>query len=157
LFARGGHDEAATVARHALEIDPDYGTAHWALAASQVFAGDWDVGCRTAERAVDIDPQDPFVHLYGRTAALGHFGAGRLDEAAAWFQRCDHLAPGLPQNLAGLAAARALLGEIESARQAATSLREAEPELEEYCPLPYRNPADWSRFAAALRLAGGSG
>lgn len=156
LVARQRHSEAADSAQHALGINAEYSPAHWALGAAQVFSGRWDVGCQTTERATEIDPQDPYMHLYVRTAGFGHLGAGRLDRAAMCFQKCDRLAPGLPQNLAGLAVVRATMGERDAAALAVASLREAEPGLGlmDLCPLPFSEPANWSHFAEGLRSAG---
>lgn len=79
-----------------------------------------------------------------------------IDRAAMCFQKCDRLAPGLPQNLAGLAVVRATMGERDAAALAVASLREAEPGLGlmDLCPLPFSEPANWSHFAEGLRSAG---
>lgn len=156
LVARRRHDEATAIARHALRVNPDYAPAHGLLGATLVFAGDWGAGTASAERAAAIDERDPYLHLYARIAGLGHLGEASPGRAAKWFQRCEHLAPGLPQNLAGLAVARVSMGHHEAAARAASAFRQSAPDLglADLRPLPFRDPADWSRFTAALRLAG---
>ena len=156
LMARGRHDDATASARHALRMSPGYAPAHGLLGATRVFAGEWDAGVASAERAAAIDERDPYLHLYARIAGLGHLGGGRPGRAATWFERCEHLAPGLPQNLAGLAVARVSTGQHEAAARAASAFRRSAPDvrLAALRPLPFRDPADWSRFAAALRRAG---
>jgi tetratricopeptide (TPR) repeat protein len=156
LYARARHKEAIAIARHAIGIDPDYGPAHAALGAALVFSGCWDAGAASAGRAIELDPEDPYVHLYGRIVGFGRLGAGHLEEAAEWFQRCDHLAPGLPQNLAGLAVASVLMNDREAAEAAVATLIECEPELEASVvgPLPFQDSANWARFADALRQSG---
>lgn len=156
LFARGNNDEAAISAQHALEIDPDYSMGHCVLGAARVFAGDGEAGAASAERAGGEDERDPYRHIYVRIAGLGHLGAGRPDRAAACFLRCDQLVPGLPQNLAGLAVARQRAGESGAAAGAVRALCRIEPDLRlaDVCPLPYRDPDEWTRFADTLREAG---
>jgi len=156
LFARRRHRDAAAAARRSLELNADYNMGLWLLGAAQVFAGESDAGAESAMRAVNIDIRDPYVHLYSRIAAYGHWGAGRYDEAVNWFQRADQSAPGLPPNLAGLAVSRLLDGDEGGAHDAVVRLLEEEPEfrLHRMHPLPYRDDGDWARFAEAMRRAG---
>jgi hypothetical protein len=130
--------------------------AFWALGAVQVFSGEHDAGAKSAMRAVAIESRDPYVHLYSRVAGYGHLGAGRLDEARAWFQRADQLAPGVGPNLAALAVTCWRAGDRQGAADAVAALVENEPDfsLGCCCPLPYRNPELWLQFAEDLRGAG---
>ncbi len=156
LYVRRRHRDSAAAARQALEFNLDYNMGHWMLGAARVFAGEWDAGAESATRAVDTDIRDPYVHLYSRIAAYGHLGAARYDEAINWFQKADQLAPGLTPNLAGLVVSHWLDGNQGSARDTIARLLEEEPEFRigEAHPLPYRDAAEWERFAGALRAAG---
>ena len=156
LYARRRHRDAAAAARRSLELNPEYNMGLWALGAVQVFTGECDAGAESATRAVNIDIRDPYVHLYSRTAAYGHLGAERYDEAIDWFQKANQLAPGLPPNLAGLAVSRWLDGDEVGARDAVVRLLEEESKFRpgETCPLPFRDIAVWDRFVGALRAAG---
>ena len=118
--------------------------------------GEWDIGAQNATRAVDVDIRDPYVHLYSRIVAYGHWGAGRFDQAVDWFERAEQLAPGLSPNLAGLAVSRWHGGDKEGARDAVVHLLEEETEfrLSELHPLPFQDVAVWDRFFGALRAAG---
>ncbi|MBW3634763.1 MAG: hypothetical protein KY456_17225, partial [Chloroflexi bacterium] len=156
LYGRQRHREAAAAARRGLELNPEYNMGLWMLGAAQVFEGDADGGAETAMRAVQIDVQDPYVHLYSRIVAYGRLGAARYDEAADWFERADQLAPGVAPNLIGLAVAKYLNGDEDGARYAIARLVEEEPafRLGEMHPLPYKSEGTWARLVDTLRRAG---
>lgn len=156
LFARRRHRDSAAAARRALEVNPEYNMGLWTLGAAQVFMGDWDIGAQNATRAVNVDIRDPYVHLYSRIVAYGHWAAGRFDQAVDWFEKAEQLAPGLAPNLAGLAVSRWHSGDEEGARDSIVHLLEEETEfrLREMHPLPFQDVAVWDRFIGALRATG---
>jgi adenylate cyclase len=156
LFGRRRHGDAMAAARRSLELNPDFNMAMWALGAAQVFSGEPDAGAKSAMRAVGIETRDPYVHLYGRFAGYGHLDAGRLDEARAWFERANQLAPGVGPNLAALAVTCWRAGDHQGAQSTVEALLEHEPDfsVSGCCPLPYRGPAPWLKFAQTLREAG---
>ncbi|MCH8212879.1 MAG: hypothetical protein IIC54_02270 [Proteobacteria bacterium] len=78
LYARARHDEALAVAQRSLQLNPGFNMGVWCLGAVEVFSGDYANGTDAATRAVNIDIRDPYVHLYGRIAGYGHFGAGHV-------------------------------------------------------------------------------
>lgn len=159
LHGRMRHPESAAAARRGLELNPEYNMGLWCLGAAQVFVGDDEAGVASATRAVNIDIRDPYVHLYSRVVAYGHLGAGRYDAATEWFQKADHLAPGLLPNLAGLAVSRWLGGDRQGAADAVARLLQEEPgfRIGEMHPLPYRDARRWAKFTEALLAAGAPG
>jgi adenylate cyclase len=156
LFGRRRHADAKAAAIRSHELNPDFNMAMWALGAAQVFSGEPDAGAESAMRAVVIEARDPYVHLFSRVAGYGHLDSGRLEEARAWFQRADQLAPGVGPNLAALAVTCWRAGDHQGAKDAVTALLESEPDfsVSRCCPLPYRNRALWLKFAETLRHAG---
>jgi adenylate cyclase len=156
LFGRGRHANAKAAAMRSHELNPDFNMAMWALGAAQVFSGEPDAGAESAMRAVAIETRDPYVHLFSRVAGYGHLDSGRLEEARAWFQRADQLAPGVGPNLAALAVTCWRAGDHHGAKDAVAALLDSEPDfgIGRCCPLPYRNPALWLKFAETLRCAG---
>ena len=156
LYARARHDEALAVAQRSLQLNPGFNMGVWCLGAVEVFSGDYANGTDAATRAVNIDIRDPYVHLYGRIAGYGHFGAGQVREAADWFWKADQLAPGLPHNLAGLAASRWFDGDPEGAHDAVARLLASEPDFHvgNMMRLPFRDTAVWERLVEGLRAAG---
>ena len=156
LYVRRRYRDATAAALRALELNPDYNMGHWALGTVQVFVGDFDAASESGQRAVEIERRDPYVHLYSRITAYGHLGAGRYDEAADWFQKADHLTPGVAPNLVGLAVSRWRGADEDGARDAVARLLEEEPALSlgAMYPLPYRDADLWQRFVNDLRRAG---
>ena len=82
---------AAGAARRALELDPDLGPAHAALANVLVYRDwDWEAAERGFRKALDLDPGD----VYGRQLYVEMLaGTGRLDEAIAEQRRVRELDP----------------------------------------------------------------
>jgi len=156
LYGRRRYREAEAAAHRALEVNPDYNMGLWMLGAVQVFQGDYDRGAETAARAVNIDTQDPYVHLYSRVAAYGHLGAGQPGPALEWLHKADQLAPGVVPNLIGLAVACCLDGDAHGATGAVGRLMEEAPDFRVSAmhPLPYRDETAWACFVDALRGAG---
>jgi class 3 adenylate cyclase/tetratricopeptide (TPR) repeat protein len=156
LYVRKRHHDAMAAARRSLELNPDYNMGLWTLGTVQVFSGEFDAGVSSSERAANLDIRDPGAHLYSRIAGYGHLGAGRHDQAAAWFLRADQLAPGLPPNLAALVVSRWLVGDSEGARLDLSRLLQEEPgfRIAQMHPPPYRASEPWTSFAATLREAG---
>jgi hypothetical protein len=66
------------------------------------------------------------------------------------------LAPGVGPNLAALAVTCQRAGDHQTAENAIAALLEHEPDfsVSRCCPLPYRSPERWLKFADTLRSAG---
>jgi serine/threonine-protein kinase len=82
---------AAGAVRRALELDPDLGPAHAALAKVLAYRDwDWEAAERGFRMALDLDPGD----VYGRQLYVEMLaGTGRLDEAIAEQRRVRELDP----------------------------------------------------------------
>ena len=89
--------------------------------------------------------------------AMGHFFAGRNDDAALWAETVLREQPDHVGALRTLAASRAFAGRIEEARSAMSRIRQIDPTLRisnlaDVLP-PFR-PEDFARYTEGLRLAG---
>ena len=83
-------DSAEANLRLSLELAPCQATAHQWLARTLLYRGAYDDACRSADRAMALEPLDPtIVNESGWPHAL----AGRLDEAVARSRRAIHLDP----------------------------------------------------------------
>ena len=82
----GQHDEAVIRARRAVELQPGDGDCHLFLALAQIFSGQAEDACQSAETALRLDPQyvnGPYLNILG----FACFCAGRYEEAIAAFKR----------------------------------------------------------------------
>jgi adenylate cyclase len=112
-LTRSGNIEARKLLEGAVTIDPDFAAAHAYMAATHVieYANDWSenpersiqTSLEIAERAVEIDDQDPSAHVWFAIALFWH---REHDRAFAEAQRGISLSPNLAEG--HLATARIL-------------------------------------------------
>jgi len=147
--------DARAAANRSLQVNPDYNMGLWMLAATETFDGQPLHGLELADRAVDIEPRDPYVHLYRRVGAYACMAMDRHAEAAQRFLETDQMAPDLAPNLIGLATALHFSGDMAGAQRTVLRLREVEPSLtpDEVGPLPDRDGRLSERVRLALRQA----
>jgi tetratricopeptide (TPR) repeat protein len=69
-------------AQAAIAPDPESSTRHRALGAACDFRGERDASIEAHARAIQLNP-----HTSHGLANVYHYGFGRLDEAARWWQR----------------------------------------------------------------------
>jgi TolB-like protein/class 3 adenylate cyclase/Flp pilus assembly protein TadD len=115
-------EEAISWHRRAIELDPDFGRAHMMLARSlyaRCFHGFSDNVDRdsaemriAAERAVALDPRDPYSHY---AMCLAHFVGRHAPSAVAEAQRAIDLNPNLALAHMGLGWARIFTGHFAEA------------------------------------------
>jgi TolB-like protein len=92
----------------AIELDPDYGTAHQWYAEMLAQMGRWDEAQEEARRGVDLDPRSPAI-----TAIMGWIltYTGRHREAIQWFERSHAIAPEYGPPVVGLAQTYRYMGD----------------------------------------------
>ena len=73
-----GRKRAMAAAKRALEIDPDLAEAHAALAYSNLYEWNWAAAEEGFERAIRLNPNYPFAHLW---LAHYHTARGHFDRA----------------------------------------------------------------------------
>ena len=113
-LTRSGNIEARKLLERAVTINPDFAAAQACIAATHVieYANDWaespersiQAGLGMAERAVQIDDEDPSAHVWFAVALFWH---REHDRAFAEAQRGISLAPSLAE--AHLSLARILI------------------------------------------------
>ncbi len=118
-FTQSDNSTALELFNRAIAIDPAFARAHAALSFAQFqnafsnFAGSFEAdrlaATRTAERAVELDPMDPFaVHAMGRSRWLH----GDLDGAGEWLGRAISLNPNHAQSFYARSLVDMLAGKI---------------------------------------------
>jgi tetratricopeptide (TPR) repeat protein len=98
--------------RRAIELNPDYGTAHQWYAEMLGPLGRWDEAFVEIEKAVELDPRSA-----ASNAIMGYllFSSGRPSEAVRWFEQAHVIAPEFPGACWGLADVYAAMGDLEEA------------------------------------------
>ena len=82
LATRGSNEEAETVVRRALELQPGLARAHTTLATLLTIKGERDEGINEARRAAELDRADPTVQY---NLGLAEWSAGNRAAAGAAF------------------------------------------------------------------------
>ena len=117
----GRHDEAVTMHRRAVELDPISAAWNAFLVFGLLPTRDWEAALRETERTLAILPEFWLVLMF---AGQAHGACGRWDEAVATFERAVRSSGGVPyaSGLLGYALARA--GRRDEARRQLAQLRD---------------------------------
>jgi TolB-like protein len=150
-------DTAAVFVERALTLDPNLAAAWACSGAVRVWLGEPDTGIEHLSRALRLSPLDPLMPRWLNMIGFAHFLAGRYDEAVLWGTRALRDQPDFLAALRLVAASNACLGQMDQARATMTRHLQLDPTmslaiLRQYNPT--RKPADFARFAGALRKAG---
>jgi tetratricopeptide (TPR) repeat protein len=102
----------------ALAIDPNFASAHaWIGLAKYLIGRNEETEAHILE-AFRISPRDTYAFFWMLIVGLAKLGAGCNEEAVSWLNRSIGLNRNHPTPYCLLAAALALLGRIEEAREA---------------------------------------
>jgi adenylate cyclase len=139
--------------RRAIELNHNSPAELAAMGSACSFLGRPDEGIQWFELARKVDP---FFEAtwYWNLLGAAYFNARRYDEAAA---ALEHIQSRPAWVKAYAAAAHALAGRTEAAREIAATLAQEAPAFSAAAMVrkePYKNPADLEHLAAGLRKAG---
>jgi TolB-like protein len=149
------YDGAELFLESAVQACPN-GPIGWVLGSfTQSYQGRGDEAIRRAGQALKLSPLDRgrcYCHL---AMGLGHYVAGRYDEAVKWGKLSAAENPGFTSTLRYLAAAHMAAGEKDEAKRLAGEVLKREPHfrLSNY-PIPFREKALNDQHRARLRQAG---
>jgi TolB-like protein len=141
----------------ALVLNPNLAWAWHIGGFAKACCGQPDAAVAQAAHAMRLSPQDPQYFAMQAIVALGHFLAGRDDEAHASAQAAVREMPSFPLAAGVAAASAALSGRDADAAGAIALLRQIDPNL---CLsnlalwIPFRRTEDAARWAEGLRRAG---
>ena len=122
-FNAKDNDAATAMFKRAIALDPGFARAHSGLSSSRFqdvflrYKNDLDgarlEARRSAERAVEIDPLDPYANF-----ALGrvHWIENNIDGGVGWLDRSVSLSPNYAQGVYARAWADAVLGKADTGR-----------------------------------------
>ncbi len=156
-FVVGELDEGAALIERALALNPNLATVWLVSGWQMIYLGEPNLAIEHLNRAMRLSPFDPFTFILHGGLAHAHFFAGRYDEALAWARKAIQGRPDWRAGLRIIAAAAALSGRLDEARQVMASSRELDPRasLSRIRKVRlFRRPEDLAKLEEGLRLAG---
>jgi adenylate cyclase len=151
----GDRVRALVEAEKAIELDPNYASAHVLLATMSYFNGRPEVGLKLMRRAIALNPNHPFNYSFH----LGqvYYILKRYGEAIDALNRVLESNPAAERAHLWLAAAYAQAGRSDDARWEVEQVLAADPGVSLHQlrqSYPFTNPADLEHFLDGLRNAG---
>jgi TolB-like protein len=157
LHLAGEIDAGIALLDRALVLNPNLASA-WLLGGyARMWDGDVESALERFARAMRLSPLDPEMYRMQAGVAAAHMFAGRYELAASWAEESALQMPGFLMALAVMAASDALAGRTERAAQAASRLRELDPQLGVSKVMSYlviRSPQHQTILKDGLRKAG---
>jgi adenylate cyclase len=154
-YSVGSINEGAQLLDEALQRDPNlaggWGTRGWLA----VMLGETDA-CAYFERALRLNPLDPYVGDFEAGLAHGNFVAGHYSDAVSWATRSLQRMPKHTGSLIALVVSQAMAGNLDEAKQ----LWNSRPQTLRDFRISGLNewflakPAVLERYAVAFRLIG---
>ncbi len=142
-------------AQKAIELDPNYASAHVLLATLLYFNGRPQEGLDLMKRAIALNPKHPYN--YGFHLGQAYFILGRYAEAIDAFNRVLESNPAAERVHLWLAAAYAQAGRAADAAWEVVQVRESNPDLslERIRQMyPFKHLSDLEHLVVGLRKAG---
>ncbi|MCG8543981.1 MAG: adenylate/guanylate cyclase domain-containing protein [Alphaproteobacteria bacterium] len=156
-FLQSRPEEGLELFETALALDENSAFA-WATSGTTLsYLGNPDDAMKRFRNAWKLSPYDRMNFFWWGGAGIAEFVAGRYGESIAWSRMSKRANPRLGPTLRMLAAALALSGELEEARDVAAEFLRMDPEfrvsrfVERY---PLRRPDDLNRYEEGLLAAG---
>jgi tetratricopeptide (TPR) repeat protein len=157
MYLAGDIDGAVALVDRALMLNPNLATAWHASGWVRCSLGKAEMGIAHMARAMRLSPLDPLTFSMQMVTAIGHFFAGRYEEAASWAEKAVRNQPNFLATLRVAAASNALAGRLEAAHKAIARLLQLDPDVR-LSNLKDRvvlfRPEDFTKYSDALRKAG---
>jgi adenylate cyclase len=155
----GRNEDAHSQYRKGLALNPSSSMAVNGVGLSLINMGKPDEGIPYIERAMQLNPQDPRIHVFLTFIARGHFTARRYEAAIEFARKAVQLHPAFPDPHIFLTVCLAQLGNLEEARKEYETAERLQP--------GFANPSEWTHtysndsdnehFLDGLRKAGWEG
>lgn len=151
------YDKASTLVDRAIAINVNLGYAWRARAWISVYMGEHDRALKEVDRAIRLNPIDPENYHLENARAFAFLFLGQYDDACYWAQQALARQPKITPSLRIAAAAHALSGRIDQAREMMRRLRDIDTvmrlsNVKEFSP--FRGNGDVKRLTEGFRLAG---
>ena len=149
-------DDAAREYQRAIDLNPNFASAHGYLGYTLAMAGRPDEAIPYLEQAIRMSPHDPQNEIFNNVLSVAHFLAKRYSEAIRFSLKAIQQRDGVTAAHRIYVASLAQAGQIEQARLALQYLRELMPNISiAWCEqhVPYA-PGAMAKFLDGLRKAG---
>jgi tetratricopeptide (TPR) repeat protein len=147
----------ATLLDRAVALAPNLAIAWNFSGWIRIYLGEAEVAIDHLERAIRLDPLNPFLYNSHNAVAAAYFLAGRYEIAAQWAEKALHELPRYLPAIRIAAASYALSGQIGRAQTYVGQMLEIDPSLRASNLkgiVPFRQMTDASRYVDGLRKAG---
>ena len=156
-FMQRRTDEALELFEQALRLNENSAFA-WGLSAlTLAYRGEADQALDRLKNLWQLNPFDPLNFYFWIVAGIAEFVAGRYTESVAWIRKSRRANPRFIASLRMLAAALALAGDEDAAREIGAEFLAAHPafSVAQFVSwYPLTRPGDLDRLAEGLRKAG---
>ena len=139
----------------AISLNPNSASGHVSLGLVLHYSGKSDQALEYFDRAMALDPFYPDMFLHFQ--AQSHFQLGRFEAAIALLKRRLGRNPNADISRVLLAASYGHVGRVEDARAEWREVFRVNPDYSlehRRRVLPYKDPADFGKIVAGLRVAG---
>lgn len=145
-------DEAAAAGEKAIALDPNNEFALYWMSMCRSWAGRVEDATVLAERAMRVNPMEPYYYARG----LAHFMGDRLDCAVDMFEKCVRRDPAFLPGRLYLASSYSLAGREEEGQQQIEELLRLSPtyRMARLGEKRIRDPERAKRFTESLRRVG---
>jgi tetratricopeptide (TPR) repeat protein len=113
----------------AIEIDPNNAAAYGQLGTTMIYLGDPAAAIPLAEKRIRLNPNDPNIALAYWSLGLAYLLQNHLPEAIDWLTKARAANPHIYYIDLDLAAALALHGELDGAREALAESLKLKPDI----------------------------
>jgi tetratricopeptide (TPR) repeat protein len=158
IFRMGNADEALSVLRTAIDLNPSYAFAHSTLGLVLGTSSRPEEAMVYHETAIRLSPRDPQLAIFLSRYANSCINAEKYEQAVELSKRAMHLAGGgLWLTFVEAATALAHLGRIGEAREMIARMKAIRPNASIAAvrrAFPFADPAADKHYTDGLRLAG---
>ena len=128
-FAHGRLPEAKRAFEHAITLNPSHAPSYAQLGRVLLQLGQRQAALEHIHYAIRLSPRDPHLPYWLGLAGSAELELEHFDAAVMYFGRAIALNPKHPHNVLALAAAQALVGDVDAARLGLAQLQRDQPHL----------------------------
>ena len=156
LWLRGGHDQSVTELECAVDLSPNYASAHYTLAFVHAQSGDPRAAISFSDHSRQLSPFDPLLFAMLGCRAMSLARLGQHEEAAEWAMKAA-ARPNAHQHIMAIAAfTLGLAGRCDEANTYKARIRERVPNyaLADFLAAFRMSPEATAVFSAGAKKIG---